>query len=154
MAPSESGRRDHKLIRQAALLVLVAAALVGIYALASNVPSIRNAVTLATTKKPEAFTELYFEDHDDLPKVVERYRNYSFAFTVHNVEHRETEYPYIVYLQTDRDEMIFDSGTLRLKADEYQSRNEDFVLVENTRTHIVVELTDKNQEIAFWMERQ
>jgi hypothetical protein len=154
MAPSESSRQDHKLIRQAGLLILVAASLVGIYGLVSNVPSIRNAVTLATTAKPEAFTELYFEDHNDLPKTIERYKEYSFSFTIHNLEHKDVEYSYIVYLQRDSGRTILDSGRFSLQNDEYKSQREDFGPLENTRTQIVVEITNKNQQIDFWMEEQ
>ena len=35
------------------------------------IPRIKEAVVLATTHQPETFTELYFEDHLDLPKKIE-----------------------------------------------------------------------------------
>jgi hypothetical protein len=154
MEPSESNRQNHKLIIGTGLLILVAASLVGIYGLASNVPSIRNAVILATTVKPEAFTELYFEDHSNLPKTIEKYKEYSFSFTIHNLEHKEVEYLYIVYLQRDSEKTILDSGRLNLQNDEYKSQQVDFGPLENLRAQIVVEITNKNQQIDFWMEKQ
>jgi hypothetical protein len=49
MAPFRSNRQDHKLLTTAGLLILATASSVGIYRLASNIPSIGNAVILATT---------------------------------------------------------------------------------------------------------
>jgi hypothetical protein len=154
MAPFESNRRNHKLIIRTGLLILAAASLVGIYGLASNVPSIRNAVVRATTVKPEAFTELYFEDHNNLPKTIEKGKEYSFSFTIHNLEYKDVEYPYIVYLQIDSEKVILDSGKLSLRNDEYKSQEEDFGPLYNLRTQIVVELPNENQQIDFWMEEQ
>jgi hypothetical protein len=154
MAPFKSSRQNHKLLITTGLIILAAASSVGIYRFASNVPSIRNAVTLATTAKPETFTELYFEDHSNLPKTIEKYKEYSFSFTIHNLEYKDVEYPYIVYLQSDSDKIILDSGKLSLKNDEYKSQKEDFGPLESPRAKVVVELTNKNQQIDFWMEEQ
>jgi hypothetical protein len=154
MALSKSIRPNHKLIIQTGLLILAAASVVGILVLASNVPGIRNAVTLATTEKPEAFTELYFEDHGNLPKTIEKYKEYSFSFTIHNLESKDMAYSYIVYLQRDSERTILDSGGFGLQNDEYRSQREDFGPLENLRTRVVVEITNKNQQIDFWMEER
>lgn len=154
MPPFQSNRQNHKLIIQTGLLILAGASLVGIYELASNVPSIRHAVVLATTAKPEPFTELYFEDHSNLPRTIEKYKQYSFSFTIHNLESRDVEYPYIVYLQTDSEKTILDSGRLTLQNDEYRSQEEHFGPLRSPRAEIVVELTNKNQQIDFWMQEQ
>jgi hypothetical protein len=49
MAPFKSNRQNHKLLITTGLMILAAASSVGIYRFPSNVPSIRNAVILATT---------------------------------------------------------------------------------------------------------
>jgi hypothetical protein len=43
---------------------------VGFFQLVKYVPSVEEALILATTVKPETFTELYFEDHLSLPNQV------------------------------------------------------------------------------------
>lgn len=49
--------------------------------------------TLFLTKPaPESFTELYFNNHQTLPKNVNLNEKYNYEFTIHNLEHQEKEY--------------------------------------------------------------
>jgi hypothetical protein len=43
------------------------------------VPSVKEALILATTVKPETFTELYFEDYLSLPNKVTLFKENNFA---------------------------------------------------------------------------
>lgn len=113
--------------------------------------AIADAVTLATTRQPERFTELYFENHLSLPKDIIRFKKYKFAFTIHNLEYRDTEYPYRIYLQRETEKILLNRGKVSLKQDEYKTITEEFGPLKNIRSKIVVELTAKNQMIHFWM---
>lgn len=124
----------------------------GLYNLVTRVPSISNVITLATTHQPEKFTELYFEDHINLPKIITRWKQYSFVFTVHNLENQNMDYAYEVYLQRDEQKIIIDSGEFSLKDNEFKSVKVDLGPLKNLQSKIVVELMNKNQSIDFWME--
>jgi hypothetical protein len=145
---------NRQLIAEIKSLILVVLLIAGTYEFIIHVSSIKNAIALATTVKPETFTELYFEDHSSLPKIVTRHQEYSFVFTVHNVENKEVEYPYEVYIQRDDQKIILDQGDLTLKDNEYKSINENFGPLKNLNLKIVVELINKNQNISFWMTKQ
>ena len=116
-------------------------------------PVAKEAFVLATTVKPETFTELYFEDHLNLPKIITSHGNYNFTFTLHNLENRDMEYPYVVYLETADKKIILEQGVIGLNDGGYQSVKEDFGPLKPVRMKITVELVNKNQKISFWMEK-
>jgi hypothetical protein len=120
----------------------------------NNVTGVKNAIALATTVKPETFTELYFEDHINLPKTITKWQVYNFSFTVHNIEYQDMNYPYVVYVLMNNQKVILDSGNFTLKNDEFKTIKEDVGPFENYRAQVVVELTNKNQSIHFWVEQK
>lgn len=102
--------------------------------------------------EPETFTELYFEDHIDLPKVAIKEKVNDFKFTIHNLEYRTMKYPYTIYAEADGIKQELDKGTVTLPHDGYKTILESFSLVtDGKRTKITVLLTNKNQSIHFWM---
>lgn len=119
-----------------------------------SLPSVKKAIKLATTVQPESFTELYFEDHTHLPKTVEVKKEYSFIFTIHNLENKKMSYPYLVYLETEGNKIIFDQGTVELENDGYKSIAENFSPLKNIDMKITVDLVNKNQIIDFLMAKQ
>jgi len=143
---------NHRLIVKIILLIFVICSVIGLVKFINIPSSIKETFALATTIKPETFTELYFEDHLNLPKMIERHTEYSFVFTVHNVESKDVDYPYVVYLQRDNQKIILDQGNLNLKDNEYKSVKEDFGPLKILGLKIVVELVNENQNISFWME--
>lgn len=50
---------------------------------------------------PEPLTELYFNDHINLPKVYAKDTKYPFSFTIHNIEYQDFEYHYRVTAISD-----------------------------------------------------
>lgn len=54
-----------------------------------SIPDVRQTIVLATTVQPERFTELYFENHTQLPSQADINREYVFKFTAHNLEYRD-----------------------------------------------------------------
>jgi len=102
--------------------------------------------------EPENLTELYFEYHNILPKTIVRRQIYNFTFTVHNLENKDMDYPYLVYLETTDKKIVLDQGVVSLKDGAYKSVTEDFGPLKPIRMKITVELVGRNQPIAFWME--
>jgi hypothetical protein len=142
----------YKLTTKLGLFIIVALLVAGIYQVYATIPQIKETITLATTVKSETFTELYFENHNDLPGIIESHKIYNFTFTIHNLEDRKINYLYIVYLQTASTKVILNQGTINMENGAYKSIREEFGPLKNARVKITVELVNKNQLIDFWME--
>jgi len=52
------------------------------------------ATLFLTRPAPENFTELYFNNHQTLPKYVNLEEKYNYEFTIHNLENRQYQYDY------------------------------------------------------------
>ena len=120
--------------------------------IAYSIPSVRETIALATTAKPETFTELYFEDHLKLPDKVSASKTYAFKFTIHNLENKDMEYPYQVYIKTDNQKYTINSNNVSIKNNEYKTISETFSIPKIAgRSAVVVNLIDKSQQIDFWI---
>ncbi len=118
--------------------------------LGSNIPNI---IALATTVKPETYTELYFENHLNLPGKIELNRNYPFKFTIHNLENKDVVYVYEVYIVVNGEKRIIDEASVFVKSGDYRTIEEIYVTRRPTaRGKIIVNLINKNQQIDFWIE--
>ena len=134
------------------LLVLVVWFIVIGFIVVDCVPSVKEALILATTVKPETFTELYFEDHLSLPNQVTLFKENNFKFTIHNLENKDTVYIYEVYIDVKREKQMIDKNSVIIKNNEYETITEDFTItVPMQRVKVVVNLMGKNQPIHFWM---
>jgi hypothetical protein len=110
--------------------------------------------SISTSKAQlETFTELYFEDYLHLPSKVTPKHPYSFQFTLHNLEGKDMEYPYEVYIEVGQNKLIFDKGTIFVKENDYKTIQERFATAGVLpKSKIVVELINKNQQIDFWIQ--
>jgi uncharacterized membrane protein len=143
---------NYKLIMRIRLLLLVVWFIVVGFLVVECVPSAKEALILATTKKPETFTELYFEDHLSLPNKVVIFKENNFKFTIHNLENKDMVYIYEVYIDVNREKQMIDKNSVLLKNNEYKTITEDFTItVPTQRVKVVVNLIGKNQQIHFWM---
>lgn len=107
----------------------------------------------ATTVKPETFTELYFEDHLNLPSEITPKNDYEFKFTIHNLENKDMEYSYEVFLDLGDEKLFIDKNVVSVKNGEYKTIEEKFRINDPAaRTKIVVNLINKNQQLSFWVE--
>ena len=69
----------------------------------ANQNTIKSGLTqLKLLPEPERFTELYFNDYaafaGKLPKTIAKGETISFSFTIHNLEGKKMNYPYVVYM--------------------------------------------------------
>ena len=67
------------------LLLSVCFIVIGFFPLVKYVPSVKEALILATTVKPETFTELYFENHLFLPNKVTLFKENNFALRLNQL---------------------------------------------------------------------
>ncbi|MFA6570501.1 MAG: hypothetical protein WCT77_04615 [Bacteroidota bacterium] len=121
-----------------------------------SIPQVKEAVVLATTVKPETFTELYFEDHTNLPKEFSSNKTYSFSFTIHNLEYKDFTYQYEVRSIDELGFSLLQKDSITLKHDEFRTIPVSFktLKVESNRFQVEVKILDKNQTIHFWMEEK
>lgn len=121
----------------------------------------KDQIVQAFQKKPENFTELYFENYTSLPtKIVlpttvpyvkQTTADYSFAFTIHNLENKDMNYTYEVY-EIGADKTVLDKKTVEIKNGEHKTITENYSMpLTYPNTQVLVSLPDKNQHIAFWM---
>ena len=133
-------------------LLVIAALVVGFILLVNYVPSVKEAFILATTKIPETFTELYFEDHLTLPSKITLFKENNFKFTIHNLENKDMLYPYEVYIEVNGEKQSIDKSSVSIKNNEYKTIAQTFIITTQIqRAEIVVNLIDKKQQIDFWM---
>lgn len=133
-------------------LFIMVCLVTGIFLLVNYIPSIKEAFILATTKKPETFTELYFEDHLSLPKEITLFKENNFKFTIHNLENKDMGYPYEVYMDINGEKQMIDKSSILIKNNEYKTITEDFTItIPMQRFKVAVNLINKNQQIDFWM---
>lgn len=100
--------------------------------------------------RPELFTELYFENHTNLPKQIVKGETISFSFTIHNLEGKDKEYPYVVYFKNDYGTTTVAQSTAFVKNNEYKTITESYTFKSaSEKETLYVELTDKKQELHF-----
>lgn len=117
--------------------------------------SVKKAIILATTKEPSTFMELYFEDHLSLPNKIVLFKENSFEFTIHNLENKDMEYPYEVYIDIDGEKQIICTDSILIKDNEYETIAVDFTItIPIKRSKVVVNLIDENEQIYFWIEEE
>jgi hypothetical protein len=108
--------------------------------------------TLNLIPKPEKLTELYFNNNANLPSSVTSNQAISFAFVIHNLETTDYQYTYDVSVTANETKRIIDSGSVLVKNNQYYVKNENFTLMKSSgRQKVMVELTNKNQWIDFWI---
>ena len=143
---------NYNLTKRIKLLLLVVCFIVVGFLVVEYMPSVKEALILATTVKPETFTELYFEGHLSLPNKVTLFKENNFKFTIHNLENKDMEYPYEVYIDVNREKQMIDKSSVLIKNNEYKTISEAFTItVPIQRAKVVVNLISKNQQIHFWM---
>lgn len=115
-------------------------------------PTVARTLASVPSFKPADYTELYFEENTTVPNIVQSGGSIDFAYTIHNLEHKTMDYTYEVSLDTVEPKQIIDQGTVRLKHDEYKTISEHFTFKEAASSaRVVVKLTNKNQDINFWI---
>jgi len=65
-------------------------------------------ILIMIPKGIEPLTELYFEEHTELPKLAFLDKAYGFTFTVNNLEYTPMEYEYIINVYDEEENLLFE----------------------------------------------
>ncbi len=115
-------------------------------------------ILIFTTSTTESFTELYFEDHNDLPSNIQLNKEYSFQFSIHNLENQQTTYNYTIYIEYYSNEKLqsretINSDSIALEHDQRATISKSFEINEDFElARLIIETND--QEIHFWVEEE
>ena len=86
----------------------------------------------------EPLTELYFENHTELPKHIFLDKDYGFIFTMRNLEYRDMDYEYTISAGDE----ILGTGVVPLKHEEQESVSHTFAFGEHfEKSKISIEIT-------------
>ena len=145
---------NRRLFKLASVLVIgVTLVVTALIVFNLNKASIDNElVALDLIPKPEKLTELYFNNSAHLPDSAKSNPVISFSFVIHNLETTDYTYVYEVTVNANGTRHIVDSGKVVVKNNQYSVKNEQFSLMSSHgRQEVVVELTDMQQSIDFWI---
>ncbi len=100
----------------------------------------------------ESFTQLYFNNHKELPEYSQD--SYKFSFTIDNHENKEYIYNYVVKLIENNKEIVLEENQITLKDKEKNEINKELKFDVENKAMLQVSLKDKNQEIHFWIKNK
>ena len=92
----------------------------------------------------EPLTELYFENHTELPKYLFLNKPYNFTFTVHNLEYQKMRYNYSIQAYDENETFLYslDSGEFILENNETETKFEEFTMKSHfPRTKILISIS-------------
>lgn len=102
----------------------------------------------------EAFTELFLNNHLNLPKEIVKGQTVSFSFTIHNLEGKTVKYPYVVYLQTDKGERIsiaYNAVTLMDKESRIINEEYTFKTQITKPVTVFIKLSNTGENLHFFL---
>jgi len=104
--------------------------------------------------EPERLTEVYFADHDKLPRTYVPGQPLSFAFITHNLEDRTTAYHYTVEQRTaDGEPIKLGSGAFTLQNNVSHKETLSITPTDIGRSYVRVTVQPGSEVINFWMDR-
>lgn len=106
---------------------------------------------IAFRPEKETFTEIYFEDHENLPRYTNSNNEYRFKFTINNLENQDFLYRYKISIFQDKEEIIEENNVL-IKNGESKTLEKSFKADIKDRAKIQLTLVNKDQEIHFWIK--
>jgi len=109
-----------------------------------------------TVKVEQPFTQLYFENPTNLPKVMLKGNSYEFSFTIENMEYEEKMYNFVILYENEFERDIIMTSSAKLKHGQsitipvnlQISGSFENELSNNTK--ISIQLINMDQEIHFW----
>lgn len=101
----------------------------------------------------ENFTELYLLNHQTIPYTINPNKEVSFEFAIHNLENKDLNYPYVVFLDIDGKKQPLVKNSVFVKNNQTkiikQSLSANYY---SKRFEIGVSLVNKNQAVDFWVQ--
>lgn len=137
-------------IISAAVIILV----LSLSLLVLNRSVLANKLTdLKLLPESEDFSELYLVNHQTIPYSIAPDKELSFEFVIHNLENKDMNYPYEVFILVDgkKEPLVINSIFIKDKQSKTikQSLSASFP---SKRFEIGVTLIEKDQSIDFWVQ--
>lgn len=149
MHKSKSG-----VLKWSAVAVISFVVILGAFYVDTHGPEVRNQVSLATSRQPEAFTELYFANPSAVPTAAKPGQTVPVTFVVKNLEHKAITYRYVVSFTDAAGMTELASAEVRLDHNQSQTFIHNVVVPQGEgRGKMGVQLVNKNQLIHYWLER-
>jgi len=104
--------------------------------------------------EPEKLTELYFTHPNSLPSTYIAGSTQAVAFTVHNLEYKNTNYKYQVEEQSSDGSQTatLTQGSFWLNQNKYKTVSENINISNmGSRVKVIVDLTNVNESISYWV---
>jgi len=105
----------------------------------------------------EPLTEVYFENHTELPKHLFLNQGYDFVFTVHNLEEQDMNYEYNIGVFDEEGKFMFEvgSGEFFLENEGAETFTQDFMFLEVfDRARINVQVVKIPGDEKPWFEKK
>jgi hypothetical protein len=127
----------------------------GAYYVISHQNETAKELSLATTKQPEAFTELYFVDPEAVPNsLTTAAQDIPITFAISNRESRAMDYTYRVSFKDTQHTVTLPDGKVTLQDGQSQSITQTIAVPEGkNRGEVSVQILNKSQAIHLWLER-
>jgi hypothetical protein len=135
---------------QQALNVLIVIGIVVEVLLLSQTPVIKQAVALATTRQPEAYTELYFAAPSQLPRTIAAGKPTTFSYRITSHLTTTTTFKAYVTIVENGSSRLIKTDSLTLAPGKTGTANVTFTTPKsNTRLEVIVDLPARHQHIHF-----
>jgi hypothetical protein len=105
----------------------------------------------------EPLTELYFENHAELPKHIFLNKSYNLSFTIHNLEYQDMNYEYIIEVFDENGTFMneINKQSFSLANNESKSFQQDFTFIEHfDRAKINIKVIKKPGEEEPWFKKK
>ena len=136
-------------------ITLLVVLIVGVW-LFTHASAVRqSAAKLSLIPKEEHFTEIYFEDPQQLPRLYMPRKTQEFSFTIHNLEDKDMDYAYQAYFIpaeiSSTSTALLKRETLHVPKNGYVAKKIAYTLDGKilTKDTVVVRLPELKQEIHF-----
>jgi hypothetical protein len=143
-----------RVLKWSAAGVIVLCAIMGAFYVDTHGQEIRHQLTLATTRQPEQFTELYLLDTNTLPATVTPGQTVPLHFAIKNLEQKPMDYQYVITFTDAAGYTELHTANVHLANSQSQMITQNVVVPKGEgRGKLVVQLTHKNQSVHYWLER-
>ncbi|MDD5149120.1 MAG: hypothetical protein PHC28_01385 [Flavobacterium sp.] len=94
----------------------------------------------------EPLTEMYFENHTELPAYLFLNQTYNFSFSIHNLEYIDMDYNYSIALGYNNKTYVLEKNNVTIKNNETTTIFQEFAILENFERGVIDITLDKNFE--------
>jgi hypothetical protein len=148
-------KRATIILKWFAIGVASVAVILGAYYAAFHPAEASRELARATTKTPDAYTELYFGNPEELPSsITADPTTLPVTFVIVSHEPSAMEYTYRVTFKDAQDTSQLPDGKLTLQPGESKAITQSIAVpAGRSRGEVSVQIINKSQSLRFWLER-